>query len=382
MGEEDLLARLQRLVLAKAAQQQSPAAEAASGFAKGFLLYFLPLTLLRRRVRADVARRAAAVGACAAAFRLVRRLLLAHGPLLRALPSAEAAAGAAAAAAAAAVDPALASSVFTLWMAIRAARCLLPRVRGGPTLVMCVAAAQILTAWVRLRDQLDPAYLRFLDWAGGKAPAMLRSPLHLEARGPLLADLCATVHPGSASHVAHVPHYMAEMLARAVRLYLPLYAALALAKAAHRRRIDAAALLQLAENVARSSLFLALYCVGAWAGLCLHTLRPAAARGGRLTLPWYYASTFLCGLAALAERPSRRVELAAYCLTYAADSWYRMLHKRRLLGESRLAAVLLLSASVACIAHHHRQLPRIVSHWLLSIPPPPKPPREAAKEGA
>jgi hypothetical protein len=75
-------------------------------------------------------------------------------------------------------------------------------------------------------------------------------------------------------------------------------------------------------NIVRSSLFLGLYCASGWLGACL-AQRSFLMKDVR----WFYPVLALPGLASIIEVPTRRRELALYCLPKAMESCYAVCKK-------------------------------------------------------
>lgn len=109
-----------------------------------------------------------------------------------------------------------------------------------------------------------------------------------------------------------------------------------------------------ALGVARSSAFLSAYCSSAWLSTCLlHHLagrRPIS----RTTIA---ACTFLPGLASLIEKPSRRTELAIYCLGLAVQSVGARASKSGKAPRLKRVDALLISLSSATIMHCYMRHP-------------------------
>lgn len=138
------------------------------GVGKGFLLYFLPVTVLSRKVKKTVMRRAIAIGIFCGVVRIVRYFTQfkekeAEQCLNRARSSKENilvrvfeyfrglvfkhpchVAGAIGTVAACSFDPALAQSqLLAIWLLVRAFRCISPSVPYGSVIAMCISSAQV-----------------------------------------------------------------------------------------------------------------------------------------------------------------------------------------------------------------------------------------------
>lgn len=284
------------------------------GVGRGFLLYFIPYSVLRREVKKKVMRRALAFGTFCGVVRLIRYYTQ-HQDEKQAAAFADAAddefplmhravkylegslyrfpceiAGIAGTIAGLLLDPSLRhSQLLALWMMVRAARCVTPAIPYASTATMCLSSAQILSTYARAPDQLDPSYLKFLKIHGGQGPETLHVMLH---RNDLLS-LCPTIHPGR-SCPSYWVHFFGKEAMRAVKVYAPLYVVFFLFS--RTKNIS-----HVVQNIVRSTIFLSLYCTLAWASGCLfHRLfRVNVSRGSLL------AHAGFAGLATLVERPVR-----------------------------------------------------------------------------
>ncbi|CAI5493823.1 unnamed protein product [Closterium sp. Naga37s-1] len=116
----------------------------------------------------------------------------------------------------------------------------------------------------------------------------------------------------------HFLSFLPAAYMRAVPVYVPVYLVPALL--VHRSsllRQPLSIALRTALGAARSSLFLATYCGTAWFWTCnIHQLV------GKCTRATMAGGAFLCGLAVLLEKKSRRMELALYCFSRAIESYF------------------------------------------------------------
>lgn len=138
------------------------------GMGRGFLLYFIPYSVLKRQVKKSVMRRALAFGGFCGVVRLIRYFTQHRkkekeacwaaaadqrlNPLVRLIKLLQAIlyrfpcqiAGAAGGAAGLILDPSLKDSqLFALWLLVRAARCIIPPFPYASTAVMCFSAGQV-----------------------------------------------------------------------------------------------------------------------------------------------------------------------------------------------------------------------------------------------
>lgn len=138
------------------------------------------------------------------------------------------------------------------------------------------------------------------------------------------------------------------------QVYVPVYAvSIAVVQRSKVFKDPLRVLWRAALGVARSSAFLSAYCSSAWLSTCLlHHIaghRP-------ITRRTIAACTLVPGLAALIEKPSRRTELAIYCLGLALQSAGRRASRAGRAPGARLDA-LLISLSSATIMHCYMRHP-------------------------
>lgn len=212
------------------------------------------------------------------------------------------------------------------------------RWRHGDVALMCLSTAQIGYSWIALPRTLPPSFVRFLDKHGGKPPHVYsavremtrRAAAGAAASAPLLSLAgtpeqhlggpvpCGFLHPGKGC-THHAVTFFPEAYARALPVYFPVYVIPAIL--VHRKRLlqpDKAPELwrKMALGVLRSSLFLSLYCTLAWRGACT-----GFNVAGRTSGAVIASSCWVAGMAVLVEKRSRRMELALYCLSRAAESF-------------------------------------------------------------
>ena len=204
------------------------------------------------------------------------------------------------------------------------------RWRHGDVVLMCLSTAQIGYSWIILPSTLPPSYIRFLNRQGGKSLAVYDALREASARPPgaapaALASLrgtrhahfcgarpCGFLHPGR-SCAAHVARFLPAAYLRAVPVYFPVYlipAILVHRKRLVQRRGGAELWPKIGAGIARSSLFLSLFCTLAWGGACSGFSAAGRSSGRVIAL-----SCWTGGLATLVEKKSRRMELAFYCMS-------------------------------------------------------------------
>lgn len=241
------------------------------------------------------------------------------------------------------------------------------RFRHGDVVLMCICSGQLLWSWIVMPSALAPSFVRFLNKHCGKDVAYVaavREMCQNSARGirnsPLQAlqrstfknfrgELpCEFLHPGL-NCAQHTIAFLPEAYYRALRVYVPVY--IIPAALVHRKRLIGNLRLwyKIAFGTARSSLFLALYCTLAWTGACA-----GWQLSGRTTSALIAASCWVSGLATLAEKKSRRMELALYCLSRAVESLGLVVVAQGLIPQRYIPKrmdVILFSIASAAIIH-------------------------------
>jgi len=377
------------------------------GFGKGFLVYFLPMTVLRRKFSHSVFRRSVAMGSYVAVVRFVYRDLPSLLKIWREklqeeeqeltvqlkqcistseenvqvkthpynkkkrrldlkrkfceflqevlFQYREAVGGFLAGLATLSVDPSLLNSTLILWLMVRAARASSTvNIPGAATLGMCLSAGQILSRFLFEPQDLYPGYYRFLFRQSN------RTKEQLALLGTYPADMCCAHQPQGCIQSA-VTFFMTNYL-ESLKVYFPLYVLFLVfsGKDVNKRSIS-----QLIQNMTRSALFLSSYCTLALTSGCWFYRLPNTTG---LTKMKVFAHATVAGLATLIERPSRRSELSAYCVTYALDSIYRSLKRKypSILKLEPISAVAGMLSSALLLHHHHLQ-PDLLTKWLLDI---------------
>ena len=289
--------------------------DAVKGCALGFGAWVVPVSIMYRRVTG--LRRGIALGLFFGSFRVV------SCSLFRVLATVKtgrqgtdivrrfvnAVAGFVSGAIFSSVDQDVRQAVIVLWIVIRALRALLPPVPFSDVIIMMFSASNILATYVHAPTDHAKSYQGFLHKFGGKTSTQLAPFRTPSGDGPEV--ICELVHPGQGC-MAHMVTFTVEGLLRAVPLYLPVHLA-GLLLSSHK------SVPLLASNVLRSALFLSVYCSSAWYAACQYyrylPLGPST-RFKTLFVEW------IPGLAVLLERPSRRKELASYCLSHALNSYW------------------------------------------------------------
>lgn len=237
---------------------------------------------------------------------------------------------------------------FSIFVAIRGAEVLanyvvdaglIPSLPHHDTCLSAAASGVVIWAWLHNTVNLDLSYRRFLDVHGGqqqatqilwdhwhsrKSVAVLAADAATAAQNALrkaqgvppidwnnVKSICEVLHPKH-SHISYFFHFFKGAYLRALPVYLPVYIAqTVLFRLKHLIRHPVEGLSVFASNVARSSLFLALYCSMCWTAAC----------AGSQIVPKSQGITVLAGMAGgscvLIERKSRRIELALFVLSHA-----------------------------------------------------------------
>ncbi|PKA59473.1 hypothetical protein AXF42_Ash016497 [Apostasia shenzhenica] len=265
----------------------------------------------------------------------------------------------------------------------------------GDIFLMCLSSSQILSAYILNQGSLPPSYKAFLNKHGGKAAVVIQGikeiatsipftdldgiKKHCNFKGaylkldPNMKVPCSIIH-GNQSCIGHVICFLCQAYGRALPVYLPVYLIPALI--VHRQGLAKRPYSILAKSlmgIARSSLFLSVYCASAWAWTCLlfRTFR-------RCNVPLLAVGTFLCGLALAIEKKSRRIEISLYCLARAVESLFTCVADAGFLPQaSRLkrADVAVFSFATAIIMHCYARERDVfrskylnVLDWVFGIP--------------
>eukprot|EP01129_Flabellula_baltica_P014161 TRINITY_DN6725_c0_g1_i1.p1 TRINITY_DN6725_c0_g1~~TRINITY_DN6725_c0_g1_i1.p1 ORF type:complete len:385 (+),score=58.20 TRINITY_DN6725_c0_g1_i1:50-1204(+) len=333
------------------------------GFIKSFLTYAVPVSLMRRGIEFSTLKRATALGTFVSLVRAVDHLLLRLDAERDDCTELEivvkkytlGVATFLSALVALTIDGDLPSSLtFVIWGIVRAFRAVIPEVNFAPTFVMSLSAGQILSTWMSFPEQLAPTYRKFLDHHGGHSHDVYKI-----IRSGHLHRSCEAVHPELGINMLGCTkfgiRFFYNSLFRSAKVYLPVYV---LTFIFSKKRSLKYGLM----NLIQSSVFLSTYCTLAWVSSCAfyRYFQPVQ----RLYL---FLHTWIAGLALLIERPSRRKELAAYCLTYAIESVYRQLMAKGLVKVFPSLNTLILSICAGVVMHHHEQQPAMLMKWLFKI---------------
>ncbi|KAK9134271.1 hypothetical protein Syun_013601 [Stephania yunnanensis] len=268
----------------------------------------------------------------------------------------------------------------------------------GDLFLMCLSSSQILSAYILDQESLPASYKSFLNKHGGKDSSILQGvkeiasgkpftnleaiEKHYKSLGvniklnPEMKVPCTMVHGGK-SCTSHVLSFLAEAYGRALPVYLPVYLIPALI--VHRQGLLPRPYTILGKSlfgIARSSLFLSVYCSSAWMWTCLlfRIFKTC-------NIPMVAIGTFPPGLALAIEKKSRRIEISLYCFARAIESFFACLSKADLLPKStklKRADVIVFSFSTAIIMHCYAQEREVfrskylnVLDWVFGVPSSP-----------
>ncbi|WPT13490.1 hypothetical protein PSENEW3_00001330 [Picochlorum sp. SENEW3] len=220
----------------------------------------------------------------------------------------------------------------------------------GDVVLMCLATAQLGYSWVILPSTLPGSYIKFLNTHGGKSPLVLEGIRDVCSRRTRRMP-CDIVHPGQ-SCSGHALTFFPRAYLRALPVYIPVYIVPALL--IHRQKLlqkgNAARIWpKIVKGCLRSSLFLSLYCTLAWRGVCVGFQTTGKSTGTIIA-----SSCWVAGVALLAEKKSRRMELAVYALARALESFSMSLVEWGYVPKSKNLPridVLLFSIATAAICH-------------------------------
>lgn len=220
----------------------------------------------------------------------------------------------------------------------------------GDVVLMCLATAQLGYSWVILPSTLPGSYIKFLNTHGGKSPLVLEGIRDVCSRRTRHMP-CDIVHPGQ-NCSGHALTFFPRAYLRALPVYIPVYIVPALLIHRHKllQKGNAATLWpKIVKGCLRSSLFLSLYCTLAWRGVCVGFQTTGTSTGTVIA-----SSCWVAGMALLAEKKSRRMELAVYALARALESFSMSLVEWGYIPKSKKLPridVLLFSIATAAICH-------------------------------
>ncbi|KAF3326428.1 Transmembrane protein 135 [Carex littledalei] len=267
----------------------------------------------------------------------------------------------------------------------------------GDVFLMCLSSSQILSSYILKQDSLPSSYRSFLNKHGGKDLILLQGVKDIACGRPfsnlgaikkyyksLGVDVkldpnmkipCSIIH-GNQSCSGHFLSFFIQAYGRAVPVYLPVYLVPALI--VHRQGLlkrPYTILGKTIKGIARSSLFLSIYCSSAWVWTCFlfRIFR-------RCNIPMVAMATFPTGLALLIEKKSRRIEISLYCLSRAIESFFTCMSDAGFCppaSKLKRSDVVVFSMATAVIMHCYAQERDVfrskylnVLDWVFGIPPP------------
>ncbi|KAJ1296604.1 hypothetical protein BS78_01G314500, partial [Paspalum vaginatum] len=241
----------------------------------------------------------------------------------------------------------------------------------GDIFMMCVSSAQIASAYILNRDSFPPSYKAFLGRQIGKEPVVLQGLKELVNNNAftnlagieeyyrtvgvdLKLDPKMKIPCSQVSIDGHFFSFLLQAYGRAFPVYVPVY--LIPAFVVHRTHLIKRPLSAIGKNllgIARSSLFLSVYCASEWGWTCLlfRTFQ-------RCNIPLLVLGTFPTGLALLIEKKSRRIEISLYCLARALESFCTRMADAGLLPsvlQIQRADVIVFSIATSIIMHCYAQ---------------------------
>ena len=244
------------------------------------------------------------------------------------------------------------------------------RYAHGDIILMCLAMSQLGYSWIVMPSTLSGSYVRFLNRHGAKGDRIMDALREMCERGSRnlppttlrslsrissLKDMqprvpCEFIHPGQ-SCTSHAIKFFPGAYGRALPVYLPVYIIPAIL--VHRQKLfhkDSAVELwpKILKGCLRSSLFLSLFVTVAWRSVCF-AFQTTGGTSGRIIA----MSCWVSGLALLAEKKNRRMELAIYALSKSLEGLGMSLVEWGYVPKTKNARidVVLFSMAAAAICH-------------------------------
>lgn len=265
----------------------------------------------------------------------------------------------------------------------------LPASNHFDTLVMALSSAEIIWAWLFRRNTVEPSYLRFLDYQGGRARCVqfgyvdLHYPGHTiaqrnldqinamrSAEGRGLVDLtqpttqlmCNVLHRDTPFCSIAAWRFWKAAFLRALPVYLPVYGIpMLLFKHKQLLRQPLQILVPTISNLLRSSMFLSSYCSVCWAVAC------ATTQLGLMSQVKGAISGFCGGCCVAIEKKGRRTELALYVLSQSIPSSWRTLNQLGLVPIIKHGESLVFVFSMAVLMWSYVTRPHLMRSSYLSL---------------
>eukprot|EP01117_Protostelium_nocturnum_P015080 TRINITY_DN5803_c0_g1_i2.p1 TRINITY_DN5803_c0_g1~~TRINITY_DN5803_c0_g1_i2.p1 ORF type:complete len:375 (+),score=113.45 TRINITY_DN5803_c0_g1_i2:615-1739(+) len=267
----------------------------------------------------------------------------------------------------------------------------LPTIEHGDTLLMALASAQVIWAWLYYRESVDSSYLRFLDHQGGRKmviqeacamnlkggpEAILATPKTLTKLNKHRAKLgyspveandprfhCVNLHPESTSCTLSFIYFLKDAFRRALPVYIPIFVVpqiLFKPKTLVTRPFSS--IYHVLMGIARSSTFLSMYCGMCWLTSCFITDKV-----GLRTHLTVAASGFMGGSMVAIEKKNRRIELALYVLSQALPSFYMTLRSMKLAPTFKNSEIVLFALSVCVLVNSFLLRPHLMRSSYVSL---------------
>ncbi|KAL6902092.1 hypothetical protein ACP4OV_004968 [Aristida adscensionis] len=244
----------------------------------------------------------------------------------------------------------------------------------GDIFLMCVSSAQIASAYILYRDSFSSSYKAFLSKQIGKDPVVLEG----------LKEL---VNSDALSNIAGIEKYYKsvgvelkldpklKVPCSILHVYVPVYIIPALFRPKHLVKSPCSQFGKTLLGIARSSLFLSVYCASEWGWTCL-LFRAFQS----CNIPLLVLGTFPTGLALLIEKKSRRMEISLYCLARAIESFSTCMADAGLcpsILRVKRVDVVVFSVAASIIMHCYAQERAVfrskyldVLDWVFGVPAP------------
>jgi hypothetical protein len=280
-------------------------------------------------------------------------------------------------------------------------RGILPRINHGDTLLMAVASAQVIWGWLFFRDSVEPSYLHFLDYQGGRYFYVQRAfavvgqsgSQFLSQQAKLMQELnswrvknnfspiilpekpqegynfpsarhlaCEILHPQTKFCTKDFIEFFRAAYLRALPVYTPVYILpLLLFRLKSLIKSPITNSVATALGVLRSSLFLASYCSIAWAtACCVNNIAHHSTASG-------FIAGFVAGLTVAIEKKGRRIELALYVLSQAIPSFTRTMQYYSIFPRIKHAEFAVFMLSMSIIMHAYVIKPHLLRRSYLSL---------------
>jgi hypothetical protein len=324
-----------------------------------FLAYFVPLALVRRKLKDPHHLRAAmAFGGFSFTYRTVRLLIARYVPERNVDVHIQAPfiAGAAGAATCSVIDNSYVSSLFLIWWLFRSLRTLeavneFQQSKWGPTILMCASAEFLAPPALFSLEDHHVSYQKFLApfWtaAGDRYEQFSQPPKGVTIGTNLVGPNGSMVHWWM--------RYVYGVVAQTVKVYFPLHLVWGLFRLPAWTPPSV-----ILSNTARSSAFLSAYVLSLQALLLANS---SLAKG--LPPRWQvHLWTWASGFSVLLERTNRQAELAFFCASHAVNSLYNHAKRRGIVRPNFALGMILGMFATGLIMKHNAERPGRTMHLL------------------